>query len=360
MNVVLFGNATEINAAIRYRVVKFATMLAAEGHTCTLCLPSSLRQWERLYQGRSRGTKLLYVLMVLLRRIVQLRHVVGADAVCFRGPVFSYGPTVFEHVIRALNPRLVFDIDDAVWERPAYVTSPFVRFQDFRWVWKMCRLCAHAIVGNAYLKEHIEKRNPNVTIIPTCVDMDVHTPKTYTPCEEERPVILGWTGLSSNLGYMEVIEQPLRALAREHRIVVHVASNGAYHLDGVDVLNRGWELAHEVDYLQTPDIGLMPLTRSRRALGKCSFKALEFMAVGTPCVISPVGMNAEIVQDGVTGFLADSPQEWHEKLTRLVVDPALRERMGRAARRFVIENYAHEVHYPRFRAVLETVAATKR
>ena len=79
MKIVFFGNASEKIAAIRYRVLKFAEMLRAEGHTCVVCLPARLEQQERLYDNRSKGSKLLFLALVLLRRLGQIRHVIGAD-----------------------------------------------------------------------------------------------------------------------------------------------------------------------------------------------------------------------------------------------------------------------------------------
>lgn len=359
MIVVLFGNATEKNAAIRYRVIRFAQMFEKEGHTCNVCLPSSASLWEQLWENGNRASKSLYSVYVFVRRILQLRHVFGADVVFFRGPVFDYGPPLFERVIHLFNSHMVYDIDDAVWERPAYVSSPFLALVDFDWTWKMCQMCAHGIVGNKYLKECVEPHNPNVTIIPTCVDMDRHPAKRYPLPDSQRPVVLGWTGQHNNLGYFEIIEDVLRDLAKKYRIVLSVATSMDYHLDGIEVINHRWEITHELDYLQEADIGLMPLTRSKRALGKCAFKALEYMGVGTPCVISPVGMNAEIIEDGVTGFLAETPEEWYQKLEALIADHDLRERIGRAARQVVIERYSHDVHYPTFRSVMECVARTK-
>jgi len=137
---VLFGNDTAKNAAIRYRVIAWADRLTAEGHRCVVCLPASIPLFERLYNGRSRISKTFYFLLVLLRRLLDIRHVVGADAVFFRGPVFPYGPPILEHVIHFLNPRMVFDIDDAVWEPPAHVVSPFVSLIDYGWVRKMCTM----------------------------------------------------------------------------------------------------------------------------------------------------------------------------------------------------------------------------
>lgn len=359
MRIVLFGNAPINNAAIRYRVVEFAHRLEAEGHECRVCLLSSYPLWDRLWNKGNHLTKAAYVAITTVGRIIQMRHIMGADVIFFRGPMmaYGYGPPWMERLVHALNPRMVFDIDDAVWEHPDGVTSSLLRLVDLDWTWKMCRMCVHGIVGNRYLKEQVEPHNPNLTIVPTCIDMSLHTQKTYTP-RNSGPVVIGWTGVSTNLVNLQVIEGPLRALAKKYDILLSVAADRDYALDGVPVRNRRWELSHEIDYLQEADIGLMPLLKTKSTIGKCSFKALQHMGVGTPCVVSPVGMNAEIIEDGVDGFLADSDTEWYEKLERLIVDPALRERMGRAARETVATRYSHDVHYPNFRRVMETVAAS--
>ena len=361
MKIVFFGNTTEKNAAIRYRMLQFAAMLRKEGHDCVICLPSSVRLRERLFEGRSRWLKLLYLTLVVLRRIAQVRHVIGADVVFMRGPLFDYGPPLLERVVHRLNPRVVFDIDDAIWEPPAHVDSPFLRFVDFGWVRKMADICAHAVVGNRVLERYVRECNAEipVTVIPTCIDMARHEQKTYDE-GAGRPVRLGWTGLADNLGYLDLIAEALRDLARRYDIVLCVASGADYHLDGVRVENRRWRMEEEFDFLREPDIGLMPLADTPRARGKCAFKALQYMGVGTPVAVSPVGMNAEVVEDGVSGFLADTPEAWREKLARLISDPDLRRRMGMASRESVRRRYAHELHYPAFRQALELAAARRR
>ncbi len=350
MKFVFFGNAPVINAAIRYRVLRFAEMLEAEGHRCIVCLPSSLPLWQRLWLKGNRFTKLAYLFLVLMRRAGQFRHVLGADAVFFRGPAFDYGPPLFERAVRLVNPRLVFDIDDAIWEPPAHVGSPFLRFVDFGWVNKMAAMAAYAVVGNAHLAAHVRPLNQNVAIVPTCIDTAKHRQKTYRHGDE--PILLGWTGLKDNLGYMDIIEDVLQDLATRHRIRLLVASSRAYRLEGVEVENREWRLEGEFDYLSEPDIGLMPLKDTPRARGKCAFKALQYMGVGTPAVISPVGMNADVIEDGIDGFLADTPEQWRDKLERLIVDAELRERMGRAARQTVEARYSHDANYAAFKTAM--------
>lgn len=358
MKIVFFAAATEKIAFVRYRVQWFAERLRQDGHEAIVCLPSSVSLREGLYEGRSRWWKLFYLGLVWLHRVAQLRHVIGADVVVLRGPVFDYGPPVFERIIHLACKHMVFDIDDAIWEPPAHVDSPFVRAMDFNWTWKMCRLCTHAIVGNEYLRERVAPRmgDEAVSVVPTCIDMAKHTPKAYPPADSAAPVILGWTGVRDNLGYLDDIAPALQAMAERHGATMLVATGRDYQLAGVIVENRRWENVGEIAYLQKPDIGLMPLKDTPRARGKCAFKALQYMGCGTPCVVSPVGMNAEIIRDGVDGFLADSVDEWQEKLERLITDPALRERMGRAARAVVIAKYSHDANWPVFLAAIERAA----
>jgi glycosyltransferase involved in cell wall biosynthesis len=364
MHIIFFGNASNRIAAIRYRIGTFARMLEAEGHRCTVCLPMSMEEEECYYSTTSSLRKVWMLSRVVLRRIAQLRLVPGADVVYFRGPLLPYGPPVLERIIRWMNPRLVFDIDDAIWEPPAHVESAFLRWVDYGWTRKMAGLCAHAVVGNALLRDYVAPLNSNVTIIPTCIDMELHRQKGDSHNLENRgreshlptQVFLGWTGLKDNLGYLAPIEPVLRELAVQHDITLHIATGKPYALEGVTVENEHWTLKREIYYLQHADIGLMPLHDTARARGKCSFKALQYMAVGTPVVLSPVGMNVEVVEDGVSGFLADSPEEWKEKLGRLITDPALRECMGRAARERVRARYSHAVYFPVLKGVLERVA----
>ena len=72
---------------------------------------------------------------------------------------------------------------------------------------------------------------------------------------------------------------------------------------------------------------------------------LEAMACGIPPVVSAVGGNPEVVEDGVNGFLVpfgDSAAV-ADRVMRLLADPALRQRLGAAARQRVLERFTVEV-----------------
>jgi glycosyltransferase involved in cell wall biosynthesis len=114
-------------------------------------------------------------------------------------------------------------------------------------------------------------------------------------------------------------------------------------IPGVDVLCRPWRSASEVEDLWDLDVGIMPLPDEPWARGKCGMKALQYMGVGVPAVVSPVGANREIVQANVNGFLPATEDEWVEALDLLLTDRALRQRLGAGARRTVEAGFSAEV-----------------
>ena len=111
---------------------------------------------------------------------------------------------------------------------------------------------------------------------------------------------------------------------------------------------KDWKLEEESGDLAGFDIGIMPLTEDPWTLGKGGYKLLQYMASALPVVASPVGINAEIVVDGVTGYLARTDEEWEEKLLALAADPELRARMGRKGRERVQAEYSLASQQGRF------------
>jgi len=103
------------------------------------------------------------------------------------------------------------------------------------------------------------------------------------------------------------------------------------------------------------DIGVMPMPDTPWTRGKCGYKLIQYMACGLPVVAAPVGVNAEIVEHGVNGFLASTDQEWREALSTLLANPELRRRMGAAGRKKVEEHYSLQVWGPRVAELLRSV-----
>lgn len=102
----------------------------------------------------------------------------------------------------------------------------------------------------------------------------------------------------------------------------------------------------EVVSIRGFDIGIMPLVDGDFERGKCGYKLIQYMACGLPVVASPVGVNCQIVEHGINGFLAETPEQWEQALQTLLVDAGLRQRMGQAGRQKVEQQYCIQVTDP--------------
>ena len=80
------------------------------------------------------------------------------------------------------------------------------------------------------------------------------------------------------------------------------------------------------------------------------------MSVGIPCVASDAGPNRVIIEEGLNGFLAKDNDDWVSKLSRLIEDRGLREKIGVAGRKTVVERYSLKVNAPKILRIIRDVA----
>jgi glycosyltransferase involved in cell wall biosynthesis len=219
----------------------------------------------------------------------------------------------------------------------------------------LCRLARHVTVGNDVLAEFARAHTRDVSIVPSTIDTDLYRVAARAPNPR---LVVGWTGSSSTAAYLQALREPLLALRRSVDFELRVIG-AQVDMAGLDVHCYPWRPETEVDDLRSLDVGLMPLRDDPWARGKCAMKALQYMALGIPPVVSPVGVNRAIVGDGANGFHASSDAEWVEKLATLLRAPDLRVRLGEAARRTVDLGYSARVQAPRLARILRETALTR-
>jgi glycosyltransferase involved in cell wall biosynthesis len=219
---------------------------------------------------------------------------------------------------------------------------------------KTAWIIAHSdevVAGNEYLAAFARSRNASVHVIPTSVDTQLFVPAGGR-ATARRPIV-GWIGTPTTAGYLDALVEPLRALAGQHEFTLRVSGAGSdLIVPGVNVETPAWTLEREVELFNTCDVGVYPLSDDQWSRGKCGFKAIQFMACGVPVVASPVGVNCDIIEDGVNGFFAATPAEWQDRIGRLLADRELRRSMGAAARRTIEQRYSLHVNAPRVADVI--------
>jgi glycosyltransferase involved in cell wall biosynthesis len=129
--------------------------------------------------------------------------------------------------------------------------------------------------------------------------------------------------------------------------------SGDISLDGVPLEVRAWSEPTEIENIQSIDVGIMPLPDEPYERGKCGYKLLQYMACGRPVIASPVGVNRQIVDDGVNGLFATTLTDWTHAIEKLRQNPEMRRTMGAAARLKVEGAYSLQVQAPRVLAILE-------
>jgi glycosyltransferase involved in cell wall biosynthesis len=282
-----------------------------------------------------------------------LRRVRRYDLVFLQKKLFN---TVQVAALRRANPNLVYDLDDAVMfhelERGEPVRGKY--FQRFAYTASACR---GVIAGNTYLADYARAArsaglvDDSVIVLPTPIDTDQVTERSPGA---GNTLTVGWIGTKGNLQHLQSISDALgQARSRCPDLRLKVVADAEPSIDGIPMEFKRWCAEDEVEDLHSFDIGLMPLNDNLWTRGKGGYKLLQYMAAGVPAIASPVGINREIISDGIDGLLADGQDQWADAIARLANDPELRTRMGAQARQTVERRFSLAVYRQRFAEFLE-------
>src|SRR5262249_35916309 len=169
---------------------------------------------------------------------------------------------------------------------------------------------------------------------------------------------LGWVGTHSTYPYVKTVFPVLERLAREHPFRLRLVGTGEDNIviPGVEIENLPWKLDREIADFQSLDSGIYPIIEYCWSVGKSCFKAIQYMSVGVPFVVSPVGVCQDIAETGQTHFVARTADDWYAHLSRLLHDETLRRRMGESGRRYAVEHYSVGIHAPKLAEALKSAA----
>jgi glycosyltransferase involved in cell wall biosynthesis len=338
----------------RYRVEQWAPCLRESGVECDLFPLLTLANQHTISSDAPFWKKFAAVSSGVGRCLERLPRLRQYDVVWVYRTALLAGPPVLEWLIGHSGPPLVYEFDDAIWLTKNLDANRAWGFLKCSWKTKhLCRMATQVVVGSDNLAHYARRFNRRVTVIPSTVDVDHYPPRKHP--ETLQPVVIGWSGSPTTVEDLSSIERALRRVAAETRVEFRLMG-GEVEFPGLPMTARPWSLDREVEELRGYDIGIMPLPNDPWRQGKCGMKALLYMSVGVPAVVSPVGLNTAIIQDGVNGFLAADEDEWVEKLLRLIRDVKLRRELGAAGRRTVESHYSSRAQVPQVLEVLRRAA----
>lgn len=346
MNRVVFFLQGRLVPAARFRGYAIARCLSGRGYDVQLRVPNPSVYGDLSGMGsiacRIPGVRPLLSVGALLPRLAQLRGLRRDDFVFFQRPMVEL-PTAYLESVAARGRRSLFDFDDSIYLNRGTKGKLSRIFDLVDWI----------VAGNRTLAEYVN-RPSQTRIIPTTVDTSLWTAQNTRPITG-RDVVVGWTGLAGNYPHLAAASGGIaRALAETGaRFLIISNAPPPRALASLNPEYVTWSPSDEVAQLSRIDIGVMPLLDTAYARGKCAFKLIQYMALGRPALASPVGANAEVVSDGVDGFLPRNDDEWTERLISLIRDPGLRAGIGERGRARVTEAYSLEAVVPRYLELIE-------
>jgi glycosyltransferase involved in cell wall biosynthesis len=256
--------------------------------------------------------------------------------------------------IRRKAKKIIYDFDDALMYRSSGSKNPYSFSRRARFAYMMKRV-DFVIAGNQFLKSEVLPYNPNMEVIPTSIDLSRYSLKG--DFHQGGPITIGWLGSSSTLKYLKSLLPTLEKLYREYpHFQLKMVCDHFLESEHVPMIKKSWSSEEEELDLKSFDIGIMPLSNDLWSQGKCGLKILQYYSVGVPVICTPVGVNRDLVEDGVNGFWARNEEEWGKGLLKLIKEEGLRKEMGIKGRKAVERAYSLNVNAPRILDVLSKVS----
>jgi glycosyltransferase involved in cell wall biosynthesis len=341
----------------RFRFEQYFGLLKKNGHIIRVQPFLKDSEYTQFIRKDRSFIKFWLVAVGFWNRFLLLFSIGDEDIVFIHREASPIGPPLFEWIISQLvRKKIIYDFDDAIWLTDRYDEHRFTHLLKWRQKVKtICRLSYKVSCGNNFLQHYASQFNSQVIYNPTTLDCEHrHNPDLFKVSKIREQVVIGWTGSHSTLKYLIVLEPVLKKIQHQFPFVSFLII--ADYQPPIRVQKLAfikWNESTEIEDLLKIDIGIMPLPNDEWAKGKCGFKALQYMALKIPAVVSPVGVNPAIIDHGVSGYLAGTDEEWFDYLTKLIIDSTLRTNMGIAGRKKVVEFYSVASNSPTFLSLFE-------
>ncbi len=335
-------------AATRYRLAQFVEPLKENGINLEISPFLDSAGFASLYQNQNLSKKIAGIGMPFFQRLSEISKIKKFDLIYVQREAMLFGPVFFEWIYQKVgNIPMILDLDDATYI--SYVSPTYGKvgsfFKFFSKTDSLIKRANLVVCGNRFIAEYVEKQGGQAIIVPTVVDTNI-----FSPIKKNNEIpIIGWIGTHSTFPLLQSIFPVLEELAINYKFILKIVGSGEKNVEikGVTIENLPWKMERETEDFQSLDIGLYPIATSDSAvnewiLGKSGFKAIQYMAVGIPFVVTPIGVCAEMGEENITHLTATSKREWYNALEKLLADKNLRERLGMRARQNSLETYTVE------------------
>lgn len=319
---ILFVSKRASAPSTRYRALQYGDLFKDAGWLCT-------------HIADDRSLKI---------RVKILKEAKQAHCVVIVRRTYSYP---FLKLLRLASNYLVYDFDDAVFKKNAGEKS-YRRHKNFN---RVVKWADQVWAGNSYLANMARQINEKVLIVPTSLDVEKYSQPANKPGHS---IDLVWIGSSSTKKHLVTALPALeKAAGFIPSLRLKIIADFPLQSDVLTIIPVQWSEESEARELVSAHIGIAPLPDNLYTRGKCALKVIQYMAAGLPVISSPTGVNKEIIEDGVNGFLVASDNEWITAVEKLAKDHDLRHRLGESGKKISQENFSLQATFQKMIDSLE-------
>ena len=365
MKILYLTKYTRMAGSSRMRSFQYFPYLEKEGLKITAKPFFDDDYLKDFYAGKK---NLGSVLKSYLRRFFVLFSVLKYDKVVIEKEIFPFLPAFAEWILSVLNVRYISDYDDAIFHNYDQSSNPVIKKILGNKIANVMKYSGTVVAGNQYLADYAGKAGAaHIEIIPTVIDIERYALKTEIPALSSNrildtdspqtsarssavPVIgqkfvIGWIGTKTTFEkHLLPCKEWIKELQnRDSDIHFHIVGITQEMDLGQNVKYIRWTEDTEVSEILKMDVGIMPLQDSEWEKGKCAYKLIQYAACGISGVASDVGMNNQVCIENKTGFIADTEDDWIEKILFLKNNQAKRSQMGNEARKLVEKTFCIQV-----------------
>lgn len=209
------------------------------------------------------------------------------------------------------------------------------------------------IVTTPLLQSAIAQHNDHVYVLPNYLDDTIWPIKKIKRTDRNFPLTLMYFGTQSHQLDIEIISEPLKDLALKYPgklDFIFYGINAPASLKNLAKVSFYPSVTHEYSEFAKlilefdADIAFAPLRDTVFNRNKSPLKYFEYTALGLPAVYSDIPPYKGVVQEGKTGLMACSSEEWQDRLTSLVEHPDLRNTILEQAQDDIRQNHLLSTH----------------
>ena len=353
-SVIFFTRYNEQSASVRYRYIQYFNDLKENGVNVEL----SYLFDEKFFKNKILLNKINFLLILIsyIRRFLKIIFLNKKTIIVIHLELFPYLPSIGEKILSFKNNKIIVDLDDAIFHQYTSLNSKFLKFflsSKFKKIFNLKNITIFS--GNKYNQKEVLKMNPNIKteIFPTVVNINNYERRTNTNKSKHFTIV--WIGSPSTSIYLKVIIDALKILNKEYEIRLRFIGSGHIELEGLQFESYMWNEETEIELISECHIGIMPLMNDDWSKGKCGFKLIQYMACKIPSVASPVGVNQEIIDHGINGFLANENRDWIQYILKLKNDQQLYKEFSESAFEKISKHYSFQSQRKRFISTIKSI-----